>query len=115
LKENGDEEIAICAGGTTVEQIECLPNPPRIFGFDKNNCAGYVSVSALLPGELPLSCAPVEYETQTDAKYCWYYENQVCDYASQEPMIHSGVSGAATPGLTAPSDRRPRSAASTSQ
>jgi hypothetical protein len=73
----GQEQVAVCASSA---QRECLPNPPRK-SYDKASCTGAI---------LPLAtCAPVEYEAG-DAKYCWYYENQVCDAntLTDEPELY---------------------------
>jgi hypothetical protein len=68
------EQVAVCAAGA---QQECLANPPRR-DYNKNVCA--VGFAPTVSGELPLDCAPVDYETTAEGpKYCWYYENQVCD------------------------------------
>lgn len=67
------EQVAVCAAG---DQQECLPNPPRK-DYDKNLCG---TTAGLYPGELPISCLPVDLNTPAGSpKYCWYYENQVCD------------------------------------
>ncbi len=80
------EEIAICsnetdANGASVQRA-CLNNenlPPNpAYPLPAANCVAGPS------GELPVECAPVLYETAGGAKYCWYYENQVCEEDTED-------------------------------
>jgi hypothetical protein len=76
------ETIAICSNQTDDTsaslQRECLPNPPPNPNYSAENCVPGTS------GELPLECAPVLSQTENGEKYCWYYENQVCDENTEE-------------------------------
>jgi len=59
-----------------LSQMECAP-PPYPLRTPVPPTNGDCSTPNL-DGSYPLSCAPVEYDAG-DLKYCWYYENRVCE------------------------------------
>ena len=80
--EDGTEGVAVCAGGGE-GQHQCV-----------NECVARDVPENCTPnanGELPLSCAQCEWEypdpagSDKDLKYCWNWENRVCETGSAEP------------------------------
>ena len=95
---DGDTEgVAICTdkGGQRECVNECVPT-----GTTAENC----TVEEGIDGELHLDCAQCEYEypdpagSTKDLKYCWYWENRVCDSTTYPIEIVDGVPTPTKPG-----------------
>jgi hypothetical protein len=91
LTAGSTELVAACSSSSeaTIDlglgQTECAPPPAPL--RTPVPPAGGDCHTPYVDGSYPLSCAPVEWDAG-ELKYCWYYENRVCEVGVSYPETH---------------------------